>query len=115
MSEVSGEVKVIPRPYEEKAYAYADRQAEIYRGLKEPSGGYANVVDAYIAGSIENGMQWHKATDGDLPNNVRYVWTNVGSGYHDDDGWWDAYGRLQGVVAWCEPKFEEETNNGVQM
>ena len=51
--------------------------------------------------------EWHKVADGDLPDNCRYVWTNVGAGYHDDDGWWDDCGRLQNVIAWCEPKFEE--------
>ena len=51
--------------------------------------------------------EWHKVADGDLPDNYRYVWTNVGAGYHDDDGWWDDFGRLQNVIAWCEPKFEE--------
>ena len=50
---------------------------------------------------------WHKVADGDLPNDARYVWTNVGAGYHDYDGWWDDFGRLQNVIAWCEPKFEE--------
>ena len=51
--------------------------------------------------------EWHKVADGDLPKDARYVWTNVGAGYHDDDGWWDDCGRLQNVIAWCEPKFEE--------
>ena len=51
--------------------------------------------------------EWHKVADGDLPDNCRYVWTNVGAGYHDNDGWWDDFGRLQNVIAWCEPKFEE--------
>ena len=51
--------------------------------------------------------EWHKVADGDLPNDSRYVWTNVGAGYHDDDGWWDDCGRLQNVIAWCEPKFKE--------
>ena len=45
--------------------------------------------------------EWHKVADGDLPKDARYVWTNVGAGYHD------AFGRLQNVIAWCEPKFEE--------
>ena len=51
--------------------------------------------------------EWHKVADRDLPKDTRYVWTNVGAGYHDDDGWWDDFGRLQNVIAWCEPKFEE--------
>lgn len=50
--------------------------------------------------------EWHKVADSDLPNHCRYVWTNVGAGYYDN-GWFDDYGRLQGVVAWCEPKFKE--------
>ena len=58
---------------------------------------------------MENAIVWHKAADGDFPDNCRYVWTNVGAGYHDDDGWWDDFGRLQNVIAWCEPKFEEQS------
>ena len=62
---------------------------------------------AYMQGAERYKPKWHKVADGDLPNNYRYVWTNEGAGYHDDDGWWDDFGRLQNVVAWCEPKFEE--------
>lgn len=51
--------------------------------------------------------KWHKVADGDLPGNDRYVWTNVGACYYDEAGWWDDFGRLQDVIAWCEPKFEE--------
>ena len=53
--------------------------------------------------------KWHKVADGDLPNDYRYVWTNVGAGYYDDDDddWLDDFGRLLGVIAWCEPEFEE--------
>ena len=51
--------------------------------------------------------EWHKVADGDLPKDTRFVWTNVGAGYHDDDGWHDDFGRLQNVIAWCKPKFEE--------
>ena len=43
-------------------------------------------------------VKWYKVADGDLPNNYRYVWTNAGAGYYDD-GWWDDFGRLQGVIA----------------
>jgi hypothetical protein len=50
--------------------------------------------------------EWHYVKDGDLPNHSRYVWTNVGAGYYDD-GWFDDFGRLNNVIAWCEPKFEE--------
>ena len=53
--------------------------------------------------------EWHKVADGDLPKDARYVWTNVGPSYYDDDDscWRDEFGRTQGVIAWCEPKFEE--------
>ena len=62
---------------------------------------------AYMQGAERYKPKWHKVADGDLPKDARYVWTNVGTGYHDDDGWWDDFGRLQNVIAWCEPKFEE--------
>lgn len=53
--------------------------------------------------------EWHdlRKDPNALPNNYRYVWTNVGAGYYDDDGWRDEFGRLLDVIAWCEPKFEE--------
>lgn len=124
MTEVSlpcGEVKVIPRPYEEKAYAYADKQAEIYRGLKEPSGGYANVVDAYIAGAKENSIQWHdlRKDPNDLPKEdceVFAITESDGSLYEGFENYYldktdtfDGWGTCQKVIAWCEiPKFEEE-------
>lgn len=60
----------------------------------------------------ENKQKWHdlRKDKKDLPDNNRCVWTNVGAGYYDGDGdgWWDDFGRLQDVIAWCEPKFEEE-------
>ena len=62
---------------------------------------------ACMQGAERYKTKWHKVADGDLPKDARYVWTNVGAGYHDDDGWWDDFGRLQNVIAWCEPKFEE--------
>ena len=61
---------------------------------------------AYMQGAERYKPKWHKVADGDLPNDYRYVWTNAGAGYYDD-GWWDDFGRLQGVIAWCEPNFEE--------
>ena len=55
--------------------------------------------------------EWHdlRKDPTDLPNNLRSVWTNVGPSYYDhtDHCWRDEYGRTQGVIAWCEPKFEE--------
>ena len=55
-------------------------------------------------------IEWHKVADGDLPKDARYVWTNVGAGYYDssDHCWRDDFGRLQGVIAWCEPEFEAD-------
>ena len=79
----------------------------------EPEERFYNEIkfkQAYLAGAefgYNKANEWHKVADGDLPNDYRYVWTNVEAGYHDDDGWWDDCGRLQNVIAWCEPKFEE--------
>lgn len=65
------------------------------------------IKQAYLAGVKAGRPQWHKVADGDLPSNDRYVWTNVGACYYDEAGWWDDFGRLQDVIAWCEPKFKE--------
>lgn len=64
---------------------------------------------AYMQGAERYKTKWHdlQKDPNDVPNDRRYVWTNIGAGYHDDDGWWDDFGRLQNVTAWCEPKFEE--------
>lgn len=64
---------------------------------------------AYMQGAERYKLKWHnlQKDPNDVPNDNRYVWTNVGAGYHDDDGWWDDFGRLQNVTAWCEPKFKE--------
>lgn len=55
--------------------------------------------------------EWHdlRKDPCDLPNSMRNVWTNVGPSYYDlaDHCWRDEFGRTQGVIAWCEPKFEE--------
>ena len=80
---------------------------------KEPEERFYNEIkfkQAYQQGAelgYNKANEWHKVADGDFPDNCRYVWTNAGAGYHDDDGWWDDCGRLQSVIAWCEPKFEE--------
>ena len=81
---------------------------------KEPEERFYNEIkfkQAYLAGAefgYNKENEWHdlhKDPD-DVPNDYRYVWTNVGAGYHDD-GWYDDFGRLQNVIAWCEPKFKE--------
>ena len=63
----------------------------------------------HMQGAEQYKTKWHdlQKDPNDVPNDNRYVWTNVGAGYHDDDGGWDDFGRLQNVTAWCEPKFEE--------
>ena len=68
---------------------------------------------AYMQGAERYKPKWHnlQKDPNDVPNDYRCVWTNAGAGYHDDDGWWDDFGRLQGVIAWCEPNYEEVTEN----
>ena len=98
---------------EAEEYVRKIRHDVINWGGKEPEERFYNEIkfkQAYLAGAefgYNKANEWHKVADGDLPDNCRYVWTNVGAGYHDDDGWWDDCGRLQNVIAWCEPKFEE--------
>ena len=93
--------------FEKEAEEYAIENWEHYEEGQNDS---KALEQAYLAGAefgYNKANEWHKVADGDLPDNCRYVWTNVGAGYHDDDGWWDDCGRLQNVIAWCEPKFEE--------
>ena len=124
----SGELTALPRPYEEKAYKYADKQAELYRGLKEPSGGYANIVDAYIAGATENGIHWHdlRKDPNDLPIGEVFYWFDQNPNlkgrkvYGRSIGYYNSYEkewhgyyqgcpcRVQNVIVWCEiPTFKE--------
>ena len=46
------ELKALPIPYEKEAREYADKQSKLYRELKDDCGGYAHIVDAFIAGTI---------------------------------------------------------------
>ena len=91
--------------FEKEAEEYAIENWEHYEEGQNDS---KALKQAYLAGAefgYNKANEWNKVVDGDLPNDYRYVWTNVGAGYHDDDGWWDDFGRLQNVIAWCEPKF----------
>ena len=93
--------------FEKEAEEYAIENWEHYEEGQNDS---KALKQAYLAGAefgYNKANEWHKVADGDFPDNCRYVWTNAGAGYHDDDGWWDDCGRLQSVIAWCEPKFEE--------
>ena len=93
--------------FEKEAKEYAIENWEHYEEGQNDS---KALKQAYLAGAefgYNKANEWHKVADGDFPDNCRYVWTNVGAGYHDDDGWWDDCGRLQNVIAWCEPKFEK--------
>ena len=98
---------------EAEEYVRKIRHDVINWGGAEPEERFYNEIkfkQAYQQGAelgYNKANEWHKVADGDLPNDYRYVWTNAGAGYHDDDGWWDDCGRLQNVIAWCEPKFEE--------
>lgn len=69
-----------------------------------------DVEDAFIAGFQAGRPVWHdlRKDKNDLPDILCYVWTNVGAGYYDGNHWRDEFGRLRNVVAWCEPKFEED-------
>ncbi len=80
--------------------------------LKTENAELRNQVSAMSKALALNVPEWHdlRKDQNDLPDNSRYVWTNVGAGYYDGELWWCDFGRLQNVVAWCEPKFEEEEN-----
>lgn len=55
---------------------------------------------------MNNTIVWHKVTDGDLPNNLHYVWTNVGDNkirWLSNDG-----SEKLNVYAWKEIVFPKE-------
>lgn len=53
--------------------------------------------------------QWHdlRKDPNDVPSDYRSVWTNKGGACYVKDGWYDDCGHVIGVIAWCEPKYEE--------
>ena len=97
--------------FEKEAEEYAIENWEHYEEGQNDS---KALKQAYLAGAefgYSKANEWHNVADGDLPKDARYVWTNVGPSYYDDDKdcpcWRDEFGRTQSVIAWCEPKFEE--------
>lgn len=75
------------------------------------------ITEAYIAGATENGIQWHKVADGDLPkdtnvkrvfignNEYRRLYYSHGRWVYCDKGGFHFFGD---VIAWCdEPMFKE--------
>lgn len=67
------------------------------------------VMNIFLAGLEAGRPQWHdlRKDPNDLPKDYGSVWTNKGGACHDKDGWYDDYGWVNGVIAWCEPKFDE--------
>ena len=91
--------------YIEMAEAYVMKNAN---HILDTNNAFVSAHEGFLDGFKAGRPKWHdlRKDKNDLPDNSRYVWTNVGAGYHDEDGWWDDFGRLQDVIAWCEPKFE---------
>ena len=91
------------------------KEEELKQKAKERTPDYMDMVQraiyesAYVDGAIENGVQWHdlRKDSNDLPKDNQGVWTNRGGAYHDSDGWFDDYGHVEGVIAWCMPEFKE--------
>lgn len=102
--------------FEKEAEEYLDTESKYL--IEDNEGNIINITKK-VKQSFKDGAEfgynkaneWHKVAEGDLPKHTRYVWTNVGPSYYDDDRdcpcWRDEFGRTQGVIAWCEPKFKE--------
>ena len=62
-------------------------------------------IDALISQAIDADMAYM------FESGVLDEEGNAGESYYDDDEdcpcWRDEFGRTQGVIAWCEPKFEQ--------
>ena len=98
----------------EKYKSYKDENAELKERLDDKDMAETDLATvAYMQGAERYKTKWHdlRKDPNDLPKHCRYVWTNVGPSYYDDDKdcpcWRDEFGRTQGVIAWCEPKFKE--------
>lgn len=65
--------------FEKEAEDYSD-SVEGY-DLKTYS--ISDIKEAYIAGATENGIQWHKVADGDLPKDEDFKWciSDIGNPY----------------------------------
>ena len=76
-------------------------------------------ISGYKLGATENGIQWHKVADGDLPKDDKnyLIITDDGKYYiakhFPNDNYWvckvNIYvSFIENVVAWCEiPQFKE--------
>ena len=98
----------------DECYDFANIKSHFLAGLEAGKDMASTdlAVVAYMQGAERYKMKWHdlRKDPMNLPNNLRSVWTNVGASYYDhtDHCWRDEFGRTQGVIAWCEPKFEEQ-------
>lgn len=96
---------------EERAEQYAKKQ-----NLENvnPSGIVRfKIAEAYIAGTKENSIVWHKVADGDLPNDTRSVLNEYGTPVYyvtSCQKWYESFTPLtemKNVIAWCEiPRYE---------
>lgn len=104
------EMAVVEKTVEERAKEYADNEVPFdTTDSGEKLYVRYDVVQAYIAGARENGIEWHdlRKHPEDLPKDRQGVWTNKGGAYHDSDGWFDDCGCVNGVFAWCASQFKE--------
>lgn len=109
-----------------KAHDYARNNIE-----RTEEGGYdiieeMRLVDAYLAGTIDNTPQWHKVANGDLPKRDERFLTNISIAVMTQDNefafysfdkkkWYSRGIEISNVIAWCEiPKYIEEKSNTAQ-
>ena len=97
--------------YKEMGNTYLDKCTKANGFVMLPMQIRDDLIAMYVAGAIENGIQWHdlRKDPNDLPDNYRYVWTNKGGAYYDIEckSWNDGDSWVSGVIAWCEPQFKE--------
>ena len=66
------------------------------------------ITEAYIAGAIENGIQWHKVADGDIPPDRHNVLSEKGEiVIMKDMRWYEYSPNYDNILqkSWEEPKY----------
>lgn len=84
-------------------YKFYDSECDIYNDdIRE------DIQQAYIAGAIENGIQWHKVADGDIPPDRHNVLSEKGKiVIMKDMRWYEYSPNYDNILqkSWEEPKY----------
>ena len=93
----------------------AEKYSDNVEGYDVKTYSISDIEQAYIAGATENGIQWHRVADGDLPPKKKPVLCYLFNesyilAFLREDNVWTTnnHNAFENVHAWCEiPQFKE--------